>query len=129
MIGHAYYLTALSLVPSLSMRLQAQLAEFEVEGGGPIVVLLGILMFLVATVLSVIVTYRFIEGYRQTGSRPILLLATGMFFLAPAPMFIRLITSNIGAIPLTVQMLAPSLSELTGLLVILYVLYTRGSRR
>jgi len=111
------------------MSLQAQLAEFEVEGGEPIVVLLAIITFLVATVLSVIVTYRFIEGYRQTGSRPILLLATGMFFLAPAPMFIRLLTANIGLIPLTVQMLAPSLSELTGLLVILYVIYTRGSNR
>jgi len=129
MIGHAYCLAVLFWVPSLSMSLQAQLAEFEVEGGEPIVVLLAIITFLVATVLSVIVTYRFIEGYRQTGSRPILLLATGMFFLAPAPMFIRLLTANIGLIPLTVQMLAPSLSELTGLLVILYVIYTRGSNR
>jgi hypothetical protein len=99
--------------------------DIETEGGPLLVVLTGIVTFLVASVLAVIVTYRFIEGYRKTGSRPVLWLAIGMFFLAPAPMFIRLLTANIDAIPLSVQMLVPSLSELTGLVVILYVIYTR----
>jgi hypothetical protein len=40
-------------------------------------------------------------------------------------MFIRLLTANVDAIPLSVQMLVPSLSELTGLIIILYVIYTR----
>jgi hypothetical protein len=40
-------------------------------------------------------------------------------------MFIRLLTANMDAIPPSVQILVPSLSELTGLVVILYVIYTR----
>ena len=102
-----------------------QLVNVEVEGGPPLVVLTGVVTFLVATVLAVLVTYRFVEGYRRTNSRPVLLLAIGMFFLAPAPMFLRLLTGNVEAVPLSVQRLVASVSELTGLLVILYVVYTR----
>ncbi len=79
----------------------------------------------VALVLSVLVTYRFVEGYRRTKARPILLLAVGMFLLAPAPMFIRLLVGNVAAIPLSVQLLTTTLSELSGLVVILYVVYSR----
>lgn len=78
----------------------------------------------VAGLLAVLVTYRFVEGYRRTDSRPVLLLAIGMFFLAPAPMFVRLVTANVDVAPIEVQTLAASLSELTGLLVLLYVVYT-----
>lgn len=96
----------------------------EVDGGPTAVVLLGIATFLVASLLAVLVTYRFVEGYRRTDSRPVLLLAVGMFFLAPAPMFVRLVTANVDPIPMAAQTLVASLSELTGLLVLLYVVYT-----
>jgi len=96
----------------------------EVTGGPTTVVLLGIVTFLLASLLAVLVTYRFVEGYRRTDSRPVLLLAIGMFFLAPAPMFVRLVTANVDVAPIEVQTLAASLSELTGLLVLLYVVYT-----
>ncbi|CCQ35693.1 uncharacterized protein Nmlp_1491 [Natronomonas moolapensis 8.8.11] len=97
----------------------------EVTGGPATVVLLGIVTFLLASLLAVLVTYRFVEGYRRTDSRPVLLLAIGMFFLAPAPMFVRLVAANVDAVPGEVQTLAASLSELAGLLVLLYVVYTR----
>lgn len=100
------------------------LQQVDVEGGSPVVVLAALVTFLIATVLAVAVTYRFVEGYRQTRARPILLLAIGMFLLAPAPMFIRLLVGNVAAIPLSVQLLTTTLSELCGLLVILYVVYT-----
>ena len=97
----------------------------EVTGGPTVVVLLGIVTFLTAGLLAVLVTYRFIEGYRRTDSRPVLLLAIGMFFLAPAPMFVRVLTANVDAAPVEVRTLTTSLSELIGLLVLLYVVYTR----
>ena len=105
-------------------RLLHVLQQVEVEGGSPLVVLAALLTFLIATVLAVLVTYRFVEGYRRTQARPILLLAIGLFLLAPAPMFIRLLVGNVDAIPLSAQLLATTLSELCGLLVILYVVYT-----
>ncbi|WP_436346713.1 DUF7521 family protein [Natronorubrum sp. FCH18a] len=95
-----------------------------VEGGSTPVVLAAIVTFFAATVLAVLVTYRFVEGYRRTRARPILLLAVGMFLLAPAPMFVRLLAGNLEAVPLAAQLLLTTLSELCGLLVILYVVYT-----
>jgi len=97
----------------------------EVTGGPTAVVLLGIVTFLAAGLLAVLVTYRFIEGYRRTDSRPVLLLAIGMFFLAPAPMFVRVVTANVDAATVEVRTLTASLSELIGLLVLLYVVYTK----
>lgn len=47
-------------------------------GGSTPVVLAAIVTFFVATVLAVLVTYRFVEGYRRTKARPILWLAVGM---------------------------------------------------
>ena len=98
--------------------------QVDVEGGEPLVVLAALVTFFVALVLAVLVTYRFVEGYRRTQRRPILLLAVGMFLLAPAPMFIRLLVGNVPAIPLSAQLLTTTISELCGLLVILYVVYT-----
>lgn len=98
--------------------------QVEVEGGSPLVVLAALATFFVALVLAVLVTYRFVEGYRRTQRRPILLLAVGLFLLAPAPMFIRLLVGNVAAIPLSAQLLTTTLSELCGLLVVLYVVYT-----
>ncbi|ELY46880.1 DUF7521 family protein [Natronorubrum tibetense] len=110
-----------ALEPSLLASLPLQV---DVEGGSTPVVLAAVVTFFVATVLAVLVTYRFIEGYRRTRARPILLLAVGMFLLAPAPMFVRLLAGNLEAVPLAAQLLFTTLSELCGLLVILYAVYT-----
>ena len=106
-----------ALEPSLPL-------QVDVEGGSMPVVLAAVVTFFVATVLAVLVTYRFIEGYRRTRARPILLLAVGMFLLAPAPMFVRLLAGNLEAVPLAAQLLLTTLSELCGLLIILYAVYT-----
>lgn len=98
--------------------------QVSVEGGATPVVLAAIVAFFAATVLAVLVTYRFVEGYRRTKARPFFLLAVGMFLLAPAPMFVRLLAGNVEAVPLSAQLLLSTLSELCGLLVILYVVYT-----
>ena len=99
--------------------------QVTVEGGSTPVVLAAVATFFAATVLAVLVTYRFVEGYRRTRARPILLLAVGMFLLAPAPMFLRLLAGNVDPVPLSARLLLTTLSELCGLLVILYVVYTR----
>ena len=98
--------------------------QVTVEGGSTPVVVAALATFFVATVLAVLVTYRFVEGYRRTKARPILLLAVGMFLLAPAPMFVRLLAGNVAAVPLSSQLLLTTLSELCGLLIILYAIYT-----
>ncbi len=117
--------TAIGPIVSSLFDLRAPLqVETDVEGGETLVVLAAIVTFFIALGLAVLVTYRFVEGYRRTRRRPILLLAIGMFLLAPAPMFIRLLVGNIDPLPLSIQLLATTLSELCGLLILLYVIYT-----
>ena len=99
-------------------------AQVSVEGGSTPVVLAALVTFFVATVLAVLVTYRFVEGYRRTRARPIMWLAVGMFLLAPGPMFIRLLAGNVAAVPLEAQLLLGTVSELCGLLVVLYAVYS-----
>ena len=112
--------------PAAALESSAALAPLQVsvEGGSTLVVLAAILSFFVATGLAVLVTYRFVEGYRRTRARPILWLAVGMFLLAPAPLFVRLIAGNVAAVPLSAQLLLATLSELCGLLIILYAVYS-----
>ncbi|WP_324662267.1 hypothetical protein [Haloarcula sediminis] len=97
--------------------------QVSVEGGSAATGLLALLTFFVALVLSVLVTYRFVRGYLRSRSKPILGLAVGMFLLAPAPMFIRLVAGNLTAVAEPVRILAATTVEAAGLVVILAVIY------
>ena len=115
--------------PEITRRLTATapLAQVTVEGGQTVTGLLALVTFFLATALSVLVTYRFARGYLRSRSRPILGLAVGLFLLAPAPMFVRLVAGNLLSVADPVRMLATTTAEAAGLLVILAVVY--GGRR
>lgn len=98
-------------------------AQLDVVGGSAPVAVAALLAFAVAVVLAVLVTYRFAAGYRRTRRRPLLLLAVGMFLLAAAPMFLRLVLGNVGGVAWPVRSLAVNVSKLCGLLTVLYVVY------
>ena len=99
--------------------------QVTVEGGATVTGLLAFLTFFVALVLSVLVTHRFVRGYLRSRSRPILGLAVGMFLLAPAPMFVRLVAGNLLAVTGPVRIITATTVEAAGLLVILAVVYRR----
>ena len=101
--------------------------QVTVEGGGTATGIAALVAFLVATVLAVLVTYRFLQGYLRSRSKPILLLAIGMFLLAPAPMLLRLVAGNVLTVTTPVRVLSTTAVEAMGLLVILAVIY-RGER-
>ncbi|RDZ50429.1 hypothetical protein C5C07_19070 [Haloferax sp. Atlit-4N] len=101
--------------------------QVTVESGATVTSIVALITFFVATALAVLVTYRFLQGYLQSRSRPILLLAVGMFLLAPAPMFLRLIAGNIVTVATPVRILSTTTTEAVGLLVILTVIY-QGAR-
>jgi len=127
MTGDSTPPTALALVgerlPSARMTGPLVPAQLEFTGGSDPFAVAAFVTFFVAVVLSVAVTRKFVAGYRSTGSRPILWLAVGMFLLAPAPMFLRLLLGNVSAVGPTARSLLTTLSELSGLLVVLYVVY------
>lgn len=99
--------------------------QVTTEGGSTVVGVLALLLFAIAAVLAVLVTYRFIQGYKRSRARPILFLAVGMFLLAPAPLFLRLIAGNVPIVPPAVRILGATAFEAAGLLVILAVIYRR----
>lgn len=101
--------------------------QVTVEGGATVTGIAALVTFLVATVLAVLVTYRFLQGYLRSRSKPILLLAIGMFLLAPAPMLLRLVAGNVLTVATPVRVLSTTAVEAMGLLVILAVIY-RGER-
>lgn len=103
------------------------LFQVTVDGGATVTGLLALVSFFIATALAVIVTYQFLQGYLRARSTPILLLAVGMFLLAPAPMFIRLAAGNLLSVAGPVRVLSTATVKATGLLVILAVVY-RGGR-
>lgn len=101
----------------------AALAQVDVTGGASITVLGVFVLLAVASLLALLVTYRFASGYRRTGSRSALFLASGLFLLTAVPVFARLAFTNVVAVPGAYRTLITSGFELLGLLVILYTIY------
>ncbi len=97
----------------------------SVVGGSTGVAIAAIVTFFVAVGLSLLVTYRVIEGYRGTRQPEILYLAVGIFLLAPAPMLFRFLLVNLTGVPIPIRSLVASGSELAGLGFILYTVYSR----
>jgi hypothetical protein len=95
----------------------------EATGGSAATILAAFLLFGVALVLATLVTYHFVQGYRRTGRRPMLLLAVGMFLLAAAPMFVRLLLGNVDLVTSATRQFVVACLELCGLLTLLYVVY------
>jgi len=98
-------------------------AQVEVTGGSLAVAAAALVTFFVALTLSVVVTYQCVRGYRQSRRRPMLLLAVGVFLLASAPMFLRLVLGNLDAVTPATRIFVVAVTELAGLLTILYVVY------
>jgi len=97
--------------------------QVDVVGGAAPTAVAAILVFFVAIALSVVVTYRYARGYLRTRQRPLLYLTVGMLLLAPAPMFIRLVLSNVVLVTPVERTLVVTVSKLCGLLVILAVVH------
>jgi hypothetical protein len=116
-------MTGTATAPALATAASGAPAGVEAVGGAAPTAVAAILVFLVAVVLSVLVTYRYARGYLRTRQRPLLALAVGMLLLAPAPMFLRLLLGNVAVVGATERTLATTLSRLCGLLVILTVVH------
>jgi hypothetical protein len=97
--------------------------RFEVTGGSALLVGVTFLLLAAATVLSLLITYRYARGYLESGARPLLGLAVGLFFLTAAPTFLRLAFANTVDAPTWQLTAATSVSELLGLVAILYTIY------
>jgi hypothetical protein len=98
--------------------------QVSVTGGSAPMVFAVFTLFAASLVLSGLVTYRFARGYLRTGTRPLLQLAVGMCLLTAVPMLLRVGLTSAGA-DSAVRIIAASVSELLGLLAVLYTVYER----
>lgn len=120
MMGH----TPLAAVPATIARLGLFLpAQSSVVGGSTPIAVAAILTFFVAVALSILVTYRVVQGYYRTRQRPFLFIALGIFLLAPAPMLLRFLLANVTTTPTAIRSLLATGTELVGLLCLLYIVY------
>lgn len=95
----------------------------EAVGGSPMIVFAVFALLSIATLLALLVTYHLVRGYLESGTRPLLLLAVGIFLLTAAPTFLRLLLTNVLVVETQYRILITSLVELAGLFVILYTIY------
>lgn len=98
-------------------------AQVSAVGGSTPTAIAALVVFFVAVVLSLVVTYRYARGYLRTRQRPLLYLTVGLLLLAPAPMLLRLVLGNVAVVTPAERTLVVTASRLCGLLVILGVVH------
>lgn len=96
-------------------------------GGSVVVVVLTLIGVALTAVLSLYLAYRVIRGYRRNRSRARLFLAIGLVLLTTVPILLQFVLSNFTDVSKVGRALATTISELLGLVAMLYAIY--GVRR
>ena len=122
-------MTAHSLSPAVSAALPASppatapLPGQSVVGGSPAEVLLAMLSTAVLVVLSLVVAYEAVRGYRGSDDRALLALAIGIVLVSAGPTFATLVLTNLTSAPSDAVTLLQRVSEFLGLLTMVYAMY------
>lgn len=90
---------------------------------GQMVVLLFFLGFVVSIVLSVTILVKGIQSYRRTHDTALLGMAAGILLLSGVPLMLNLILGNTTSAGTGVIRLVTDLTRLSGLALILFVIY------
>lgn len=91
-------------------------------GGSPLVVILALLGLLLTALLSLVVAYLVVRGYRQNRNRARLYLAVGLVLLTAGPIVIQLVLTNL-SVSQVGRAAAANASKLLGLGAMLYAIY------
>lgn len=99
-------------------------------GGSPAVVALTLLGLFVTAVLSLVVAYLLIRGYRRNRDRARLYLGIGLVLLTTSPIVLQFVLTNATVSP-GLRSVAANTSKLVGLAAMLYAIYgvTRPRRQ
>jgi hypothetical protein len=100
--------------------------QVQPTGGSTAVVLAALVGLAVALVLALAVAYRLFAGYRRVGDPEMFRLAVGLTLLTAVPMLLRVILTNVTVVSPAARSLAVTGCELTGLVVIVAVIYDAG---
>lgn len=109
--------------------LVAALGSLGAEGGPELVVATAIVAALVNLLLSAGIAYKLYAGYRGTGNRALLAMAVGLLLLTTVPTTMRFaIPTLVGGVP-PIQFVLTTVSELLGLLAMLYAVRGPPAKR
>lgn len=99
-------------------------------GGSPAVVALTLLGLFVTAVLSLVVAYLLVRGYRRNRDRARLYLGIGLVLLTTGPIVLQFALTNAAVSP-GIRSIAANTSKLAGLAAMLYAIYgvTRSRER
>lgn len=78
---------------------------------------------ILSVIIGVFIAYQAYRGYRRNNSRPMLFIAFGFVLVLAVPFCIFLVYGLLPGIPVTVVILTSQVSQVTGLLAILYALW------
>lgn len=115
--------------PASSAYTGAVLQTAEAEGGSPLVVGLVLAALVLGAVLSLAIAYRLYVGYRGSGDRSMLAIAVGLLLLTTIPTGIRIAVPTVTDGEQTLRIVSTTVSELAGLLAIVYAVQTPSRTR
>lgn len=98
-------------------------AVTDTTGGSLLVIVLALVGLLFIAVLSLVVAYLVVRGYRRNRGRARLFLAIGLVLLTTGPIVIQLVLSNDPTMSAVERSAAANTSKLLGLAAMLYAIY------
>lgn len=96
---------------------------FQATGGSPTVVTLVFVSLLLTVVLSLVVAYLLLQGYRRNRDAGRLALAVGLVFLTTVPFVAQFVLTNATSVPPVTRSAVANASKLLGLGAMLYAIY------
>lgn len=78
---------------------------------------------ILSVIIGVFIAYQAYRGYQRNKSRPMLFIALGFVFVLAVPFCIFLLYGLLPGIPVTAVIVTSQLSQVSGLLAILYALW------
>jgi hypothetical protein len=97
--------------------------QIQATGGSPTVVALALLGLLVTALLSLVVAYLVVRGYRRNRNRARLYLAVGLVLLTTVPIVLQFWLTNFTDVSAGGRSVAANASKLAGLAAMLYAVY------
>lgn len=95
----------------------------QTTGGPREIVALALLGLIVTALVSLVVAYVIVRGYRNNRDRGRLYLALGLVLLTTGPIMIQLVLTNLTAVSELSRSAAANASKLLGLGAILFAIY------
>lgn len=78
---------------------------------------------ILSVVIGVFIAYQAFRGYRRNDSRPMFFIALGFVLVLAVPFIIFLVYGVVPGVPIALVVLTSQLSQVSGLLAILYALW------